>query len=87
MHIVTPSFSACYIKFPVTDDGSLLSSAEITFNKTDIKMKNGVVHLINEVIFLDNAVKEGELISGATTTHHFIHFSILSLLSIILVLV
>ena len=50
-------------------------------------MRNGVIHLINEVIFLDNAVKEGELISGAMTIHHFIHLSILSLLSVVLALV
>ena len=52
--------AACYIEF---------EGGKMTFNQTDVKMINGVIHLINEVIYTNNAAREAELISAAPVNH------------------
>ncbi len=66
--------AACYIEF---------EGEKITFNQTDIKMTNGVLHMINEVIYTDNEVREQALLTACASCQRL---SLLSFLVIACVL-
>ena len=52
--------TACHIEF----EGRIM-----TFNQTDLKMTNGVIHLINEVIYTNESAREAQLISSGPNHH------------------
>ena len=60
--ILTATFiiAACHIEF---------EGRKMTFNQTDLKMTNGVVHLINEVIYTNDSARESQLTSSSPNHH------------------